>query len=65
MNTTDKKQTRAILNALVKQNKYATLTAAARILFAEAATEQDDSFKRRLLVLAGRVQALQDNETAR
>jgi hypothetical protein len=56
------KQTREILAALVKQNKYATLTAAARIVLAEAARETDQVVKGRLLVMAGKIQALESNE---
>ena len=55
----DKRLTHNILQALVKQDKYATLTAAARILFAEAAQENDPGFKKRLLILAGKIQALE------
>lgn len=63
MTREQKKQTREILNALVKQNRYATLTAAARIVLAEVATEPDSEFKGKLLRLAGAIQALEGNET--
>jgi len=54
-----KKKTRDILDALVKQNKYATLTAAARIVLAEAAVETDIGWKTKLTLLAGKIQALE------
>ena len=59
MTKDQKKKTRDILDALVKQNKYATLTAAARIVLAEAAVETDIGWKTKLTLLAGKIQALE------